>query len=56
MSAHPPPSLPRQPDPTAIRYRTERAAHWDAIARRLDTWRGWGGAYHQRLMIQRATA
>jgi SAM-dependent methyltransferase len=49
MSAHPPPSLLPQPDPTAIRYRTERVAHWDAIARRLDTWRGWGGAYHQRL-------
>jgi ubiquinone/menaquinone biosynthesis C-methylase UbiE len=49
MNTHSPPSLPNQPDPTAIRYRTERAAHWDAIARRLDTWRGWGGAYHQRL-------
>ncbi len=49
MSAHPPPTLPRQPDPVAIRYRTERVAHWDAIARRLDTWHGWGGAYHQRL-------
>jgi hypothetical protein len=56
MNTYPPPSLPNQPDPTAIRYRTERAAHWDAIARRLDTWRGWGGAYHQRLMIQRAAA
>jgi len=49
MSVHPSPSLPRQPDPTAIHYRTERVAHWDAIARRQDNWRGWGGAYHQRL-------
>jgi SAM-dependent methyltransferase len=40
---------PRQPDPAALRYRAERVAHWDAIARRLDSWRGWGNAYHRRL-------
>jgi len=24
-------------------------AHWDAVARKMDNWRGWGGYYHQRL-------
>jgi ubiquinone/menaquinone biosynthesis C-methylase UbiE len=30
-------------------YRRSRQAHWDAIARRSDTWRGWGGYYHRRV-------
>ncbi len=36
-------------DPSAQRYQQARIAHWDRIARLRDTWRGWGGAYHQRL-------
>ncbi len=30
-------------------YRDERIAHWDEVARSLDRWRGFGGAYHRRL-------
>lgn len=30
-------------------HREARQAHWDAIARKRDTWRGMGGWYHQRL-------
>jgi ubiquinone/menaquinone biosynthesis C-methylase UbiE len=36
-------------NPAAERYRQMRQTHWDAIARRLDTWRGWGGSFHRRL-------
>ena len=36
-------------DDAARRYRREREAHWDAVARRLDTWTGWGGYYQRRL-------
>jgi len=36
-------------DTARARYRRERAAQWDAQARRMDTWKGWGGAYHRRL-------
>jgi ubiquinone/menaquinone biosynthesis C-methylase UbiE len=32
-----------------VRYRDERVAHWDQLARRMDTWTGWGGYYHQHL-------
>jgi len=49
MKCQSPPSSPPQPDPAAIRYRTERAEYWDAVARQQDSWRGWGSAYHQRL-------
>ena len=31
------------------RYLQERMDHWDAIARQMDTWTGWGGYYHRRL-------
>jgi ubiquinone/menaquinone biosynthesis C-methylase UbiE len=31
------------------RFTAERMAHWDANARRMDTWRGAGGTYHRRL-------
>ena len=31
-------------------YRQARQAHWNACARSLDTWTGWGGYYHRRLM------
>src|SRR5213593_2916134 len=30
-------------------YRRARQAHWNAFARSLDTWTGWGGYYHRRL-------
>jgi SAM-dependent methyltransferase len=31
------------------RYRQARIKHWDEVARSLDRWRGFGGAYHRRL-------
>src|SRR5437764_10412285 len=31
------------------RYRQARMDHWDAVARQMDTWTGWGGYYHRRL-------
>lgn len=30
-------------------YRKRRTLHWDDVARRQDTWSGWGGEYHSRL-------
>jgi ubiquinone/menaquinone biosynthesis C-methylase UbiE len=33
----------------AAAYRAARIAHWDEVARKLDHWTGWGGAYHERL-------
>ena len=30
-------------------YREARIRHWDQVARKRDSWRGWGGAYHSRL-------
>jgi SAM-dependent methyltransferase len=30
-------------------YQRERVTHWDAVARRTDTWQGLGGYYHRRL-------
>ena len=36
-------------DRAAIDYQCARIAHWDAVARKRDRWRGWGGAYHRRL-------
>ena len=30
-------------------YQQARIAHWDAVARQMDTWSGWGGHYHRRL-------
>lgn len=30
-------------------YTRTRQAHWDAVARRLERWTGWGGYYHRRL-------
>ena len=31
------------------RYRAARLHHWDGVARQLETWKGLGGSYHQRL-------
>jgi ubiquinone/menaquinone biosynthesis C-methylase UbiE len=30
-------------------FQQNRIAHWDALARKKDSWTGWGGYYHQRL-------
>lgn len=30
-------------------YAQRRISHWDRLARRMDTWRGWGEYYHRRL-------
>jgi ubiquinone/menaquinone biosynthesis C-methylase UbiE len=27
-----------------------RIAHWNTVARQLDSWKGWGGEYHRRLV------
>ena len=31
------------------KYQQTHIAHWDAVARKRDTWRGWGSDYHRRL-------
>lgn len=36
-------------DPAAQAYQQARIAHWNAIARKLDSWQGMGGWYHRRL-------
>jgi SAM-dependent methyltransferase len=36
-------------DSGAIAYRQARIAHWDRVAIRRDSWRGWGAGYHARL-------
>ena len=36
-------------DPAAQAYQKARIAHWDAVARRRDSWHGLGGWYHRRL-------
>lgn len=43
MGSAPPPHSHRQA------YLSRRVAHWDAIARKRDTWRGMGRWYHRRL-------
>lgn len=30
-------------------YQQAHIAHWDAVARKRDSWNGWGGLYHRRL-------
>jgi len=39
--------IPRQS--SVSRFTSERQSHWDAVARKRDTWRGMGGWYHYRL-------
>jgi len=39
----------QQIDVAQIKYNQVRRLHWDKIARKLETWRGWGGYYHRRL-------
>jgi len=43
------PAAPARRDPAAERYRQERIAHWDEVARRWDSRAGLAGAYHRRL-------
>ena len=37
------------PDPAANAYQQARTAHWDSVARKRDSWQGWGKWYHRRL-------
>jgi ubiquinone/menaquinone biosynthesis C-methylase UbiE len=34
---------------THATYQGQRITHWDQVAREFDSWKGWGGYYHQRL-------
>jgi SAM-dependent methyltransferase len=36
-------------DSTGKAYQQARIAHWDAVATKRDSWRGWDGPYHRRL-------
>ena len=36
-------------DAAADRYTQERLAYWNRAASQLDTFKSWGGYYHQRL-------
>ncbi len=44
-----PPGGATAADVARERYRQARIKHWDEVARSLDRWRGFGGAYHRRL-------
>ena len=43
------PRLLERGDISFQRYQNERTDHWDSISRKLDQWKTWGGAYHNRL-------
>ena len=52
LADRPSPAAPAEParsDPAEERYREERIAHWDEVARRWDRRAGLAGAYHRRL-------
>jgi SAM-dependent methyltransferase len=36
-------------DAAQKKYQQARSCHWNEVARKLETWTGWGGYYHQRL-------
>jgi SAM-dependent methyltransferase len=36
-------------DAAQIKYQKARLLHWNTVARKLETWTGWGGYYHRRL-------
>ena len=36
-------------DPARLAYTRARQYHWNETARKLRTWKGWGGEYHRRL-------
>jgi SAM-dependent methyltransferase len=42
--------MERSVDSKFAAYRRSRRDHWDAVARKMDSWTGWGGPYHERLM------
>src|SRR5215470_10623131 len=33
-----------------VTYEQARRLHWNDVARKLQTWTGWGGYYHRRLI------
>jgi ubiquinone/menaquinone biosynthesis C-methylase UbiE len=37
-------------DSPQLKYQQERISHWDAVARRMDAWKGLGGYYHRRMI------
>jgi len=39
----------RYQDPAELKYREARQSHWDAIARKRDSWQGMGRWYHRRI-------
>ena len=41
---------PSVEDVAARRYRADRQAHWDTVARRMATWTSWGTHYQSRLI------
>ena len=43
------PQTSNQPLDSSQTYQNTRRAHWDSIAKKMDGWRGWGGAYRARL-------
>ena len=42
-------AMESQSDALETEYQRRRIAHWDAVARKMDSWSGWGGHYHQRI-------
>lgn len=36
-------------DMARVSHQQSRRAHWDTLARGMETWSGWGGYYHRRL-------
>ncbi len=43
---------PEFTDPARDQYQRARLAHWDEVARRMDTQRSWGGHYYRRRLTQ----
>src|SRR5262249_34567409 len=44
-----PSSAPIPFNEAQVRYGQARRLHWNQVARKLETWTGWGGYYHRRL-------
>ena len=43
------PTHPDRYDTELEEYRQARVSHWDALAGKLERWKGWGGQYHRLL-------
>ena len=43
------PAFDTSVDAAQIKYQQARVDHWNEVARKSETWRGWGGYYHRRL-------